>query len=549
MPRSAIRDLSVSTRIEARGGAGERYVDLRVDFTADSTCPDPGEVLLSVGGRWDKLEKRYAGEAEERVAFTMHPGQLDAVRFFRRWCEARVRRQQMQVAVTTPDGAQLQRALWSCLCAGGRRGGKTDFCVKCCVAMAVLVPGSKVWAISESIPKTEELDDVISGLIPRSWAKSLGAPWHRYTFVNGSTLHLRSAHDPEVLKRGRCDFGFFNEAQNIAERAYTIVRAAIADTGGIVLMAANPPEEPIGQWVADVYEETKAGRRASRLIEFDAKRNPHVMTGALEDMRHEVDERTYRVEILGEFLARQDVVWYNWSPRENVRPAPETPCCTQLFTRRHLARPFPAFVGADFQLSPHMAATVWRAWPDPDDPREALLWVVDEVVVENGDENDLIDALELKGLDGRETAVVADASGEWQDAERTVGRGSYDVFRRRGWKFIYTPDKNSKRNPLILERCAAANVRIRTADGRRHVFSSPDNYHLNRALRLWENRNGVPHRRSEYAHLSDAFSYPLWRFYPRRVQSGSVQVTTIARERGAPGPRRTGGRARDLTGY
>lgn len=548
--RATLRDLCASKRLED-GEGDERFSSLCAEMVAE----EDGEVILSVGGRWDKRDKRYDGDADQAVVLGLHPGQIEPARWFARWCEARLRGETLSVSVVDADGrGQSKRPVYSCLCAGGRRGGKTDFCVKCALCFCVLIPGSRVWLVSENIPKTEELDEVLLDLLPSGWYARLGAPWYRYTFLNGSSLHLRSAHDAESLKRGRCDFAVLNEAQNIPERAYAIVRAAIADTGGLVLLAANPPDNtPLGQWVGDFYERTKARRRASKLFEFDPRLNPHVRVEALESMADEIDERSFRIEILGEFLPRTDVVFYSWS-QDNVVPLPEMGrIVTGEFLRRRMgSRPFPRVIGADFQMAPHMAAVSYQAYDDPLDPfdqgGEPLLWIAEEFRLEGATEDDLIDELEARGFRGDETAVIADASGEWQDAERTRGKGSYDRFRERKWRFIFTPDKDTKRNPLIIERTSVANSRMRAADGRRRLFSAPENYHTNRALKLWEIKNGFPNKRSEHAHLSDAVTYPLYRWYPRKLRSKVEYKGLGARGASMEGGRRGGGRRGDFDG-
>lgn len=461
----------------------------------------------------------------------IHPGQVEAARWFADWAEA-------YVGGARP--ANEPEPIWSILFSGGRRGGKTDLAVKIGCIFAVMVPRSRVWMVSPSIPESEELELTLRDILPREWFSYLGAPWMKFTLRNGSTIHLRSAHAPENLKRGRCDLAILNEGQKMAQRAYTNVRGATADTGGLTIVAANPPEDPIGQWVADFAEEVEAKRRAGRLFLFDPRQNPHIEISSLEALKHEVDERTYRQEVLGEFLVRTDVVFHSWSPRFNVLPTPELGDVTEEFTKKHLGRAFPFIVGMDFQLHPHMAAVVMKAFADPDDPKgDPLLWYTDYVLVEQGNEDDLVDALQAKGYRGETSGVIADASGKWQSAERLEGRGSFAMLEKRGWRYLNVPDAAAKRNPHISERCAVTNARMKSADGKRHLFSDPRNLDLNRALKLWENRNGVPYRRSEFAHLCDAASYPLWRFYPRKVAQGRFEYTAVER-----GDRRT-----DFEGY
>lgn len=492
---------------------------------------DTEEDILSAGGRWDRRGKCFDGESDKAVVLHLHDGQLEAARWFRAWLAG---------YLSGKHGPETER-VWSVLFAGGRRGGKSDLAVKILAAFAVAAAGSNIWAVSPAQAETQELADVLAAVLPGAWYTYRDDPHWRYTLANGSRIWLRSGHKPETLKRGRADLVLLNEAQRFPQRAYATVRPPTADTGGLVLLAANPPEDPIGDWLMDFYDDAKAGRRRSRLFEFDPRRNPTVTRESLEDLEHEVDDRTFRREILGEFIPTGDRVLYAWSSRLHVQPAPAPDAnVTAQFTQRHFGAPASAVVGMDFQLSPFMAAVVFRAFTDPDHPTAAspALWAVDEVVVEHGNEDDLVDELEQRGYDGKSTVVVADASGEWQDAERTRGRGSFDMLRKREWRRVYPPDDKSRKNPLIAERVAVTNARLRTADGKIHVYSVPANAQLNRALREWENKHGRPNRSSPHAHLSDAFSYPLWRFFPRRATPAPVEYEAI------PGGR--GERARDF---
>ena len=247
-------------------------------------------------------------------------------------------------------------------------------------------------------------------------------------------------------------------------------------------------------------------------------------------MRHDVGEEQFRREVMGEFLPVGDTVFYAWSDRMSIR---EIPPGVSKTSPRHLRKSTSAG-----RLTMRLAVTSSgrRTWPravfkvyvDPDDEeRTPLLWVIDEAVVAEADEDDLIDALEDKGYDPLHSAVIGDASGEWQDAERTRGRGSFDWFRKRGWKFIYPPDSKMSKNPDIVERCKVGNALLKSHSGRRRLFFLPSCTQTIRAMKLWEMRNGAAHRRSEFAHQCDAVTYACWRFFPRRKPLGKPGYTSV----------------------
>src|SRR5262249_40521404 len=118
------------------------------------------------------------------------------------------------------------------------------------------------------------------------------------------------------------------------------------------------------------------------------------------------------------------------------------------------------------------------------------------------------------------------------------GRGSFDILRSLGWAFIYKPDRTMEKNPDIVERVKVGNAQMKDANGKRRLFSAPTNLLLNQAIKLWENRSGVPYRKSKYAHLCDGLTYALWRLFPRRRSPGGKpkpgDVVFVSLSRGGP---------------
>ncbi|MBA2718921.1 MAG: hypothetical protein H0U52_06740 [Chloroflexi bacterium] len=402
----------------------------------------------------------------------------------------------------------------------------------------ILVPKSRLWAISPTLETGDELDQNFRDMLPRSWYRRRQAKTGRattYTFANGTTLHLRSGVKPERLKAGRVDMALLNEAQEIDEAAYTKLRPATADRSGLVMMTANPPDRPAGRWVEEYYNRARAGSIAGKAFVFDPRDNPFANYESLAAMSAEVDEKTYQRDVLGLFPPIGDIVFFAWSPRESVRVPPAGFVdVTPTFTKTHLGRAHDHVVGIDLQQTPHMCAAVFRFYADPAEPDQPIAWVIDEVVVEDADENDLIDGLEDRGYDGT-CAVVMDASAWWQDGAHTRGKTSDRAFRARGWYALFKPQKDSDRNPDIVERVKATNARLKSAataigPSRRRMFSMPQNERINRAMQVWENRGGAPNRRSDYAHLCDAVSYVVYRFFGRpKVKAPKLEYRGIGK--------------------
>jgi transcriptional regulator with AAA-type ATPase domain len=104
---------------------------------------DTGEVLLEVGGRWDRIKKLFVGEAEKRHVFWVNDSQIETVLAFREWLHARLSRQDRKIILFT---------------GGKRRGGKTVILTMLLVALCIALPEINTWAVSATIDKREEIE-------------------------------------------------------------------------------------------------------------------------------------------------------------------------------------------------------------------------------------------------------------------------------------------------------------------------------------------------------------------------------------------------------
>ncbi len=551
MPRASRTELIERRLAEEDPRSAERYLDFElVVFAEDDRGKRTSTELCRVGGLWDKRRKEYTDDAKHVRVMSVHPGQIDAMVFFDSWLKDHISGRPI------PEDDRIYSALF----AGGQRSGKTWEGVLCCVLYATAIPGSIVWIVCPSDRRYEEVEDLLHDIMPLSWYSELGSPWHRFRLKNGSKIVLRSGHLPGSLKNGDCDFLLINEAQQQSERVFAICRTRIAAAGGLVLCAANPPDQNIGTWVGDFATEAQAGRRQAKFFFLDPMDNPHIDRAPLIALQQELDPHTYDVDVRGLFLGSKNAVLYNWDRIENERPPGQPKDATKVaknITREFLhfreGRAFDRVVAVDMQRLPHMASVEGQLFENslaPSGPERfewCHLWFTADVTIEGADEADLCMAWLELGWDPDRTLLIADASGKWQFAERepmkvqklreeVKGRGSWDVFRKMGFKHVVNPDRNLEKNPDVIERCRATTSRICTKAagpyGRRFVYSDPSLRDFNKALRLWPTKGGAPMRTSQYAHRGDTATYMVHRLFPRRQSPTSMDVKIVTKPQG-----------------
>lgn len=535
MPRSN----GIESAIEKTLGNEDVTIDMRIVFV------DRGEILLSAGGVWDRAESPafvengldpYVDEAKTGSIVEIHPGQRSAVMWFARWLEAHADRRVNPPAFSIDDLDSDRTPDWdpdcaySALFAGGRRAGKSWIAVALAVAYAIMFPKAIVWLVASAATE-EQLDELrryFVDMTPVEWIDSETVDG--WDLLNGSRVMLKGAYAADGLKAGEANFILLNEGQKMKERVYTVARGAIVDKSGIVLVCANPPTEAGDhQWVSDFAAKAAAHERASVYVHFNALDNPHIDRVGLLAMSAEVDERTFAIEVMGEFRGPKDAVAYNWIRLENEKPFPTFGNVTEIFLRSiEEGDGITHVVGLDVQRIPYIGGPVYNFYGEP--RRDAVkAWITDEVILDGGDEEDWCDLLFEKGYNPETTLIVCDASGMYQHSRRRTtdqpppewhGRGSFDIIRARGWRRIVPPSRVMKKNPEIQDRVRAFTSMIATKAGNRRLFADPARAPKScKAIREWKTLHGSPSRTQHEAHLGDGISYPIVRLFPRVLRS------------------------------
>jgi hypothetical protein len=149
------------------------------------------------------------------------------------------------------------------------------------------------------------------------------------------------------------------------------------------------------------------------------------------------------------------------------------------------------------------------------------LYAIDEVKIEGADINALIEALVAKGYSPKEWGdrleVYPDASGFNKSVVGTKSPGEI----LRGYGFIL---KNPRANPLVRDRYAAVNGKLRNANGIISLYIDRRCGNLINDLEREVYKEGSPVREDsrdgakKRGHWADALGYPT--HYHFRIESG-----------------------------
>jgi hypothetical protein len=541
--------------LDALSDGSRRFIDLCAIFRRNDKDGNPtGELLLEVGGQWDRTDKRYTGNRPKKCkTWGVNEAQLEIVDDIGTWI------------VKRRAGDDSRNIIIS---AGGPRGsGKTHVLVYACAALNLFLPGSKAWVFNPTLDKREEIEDLFRAAVPKQWAANplrwpTSIPDCRFRLINGSSTRSLSGEIPEGAKRGEAEFIALNEAQQQRRKVYSLSLYGIRKRGGLMMLAHNPPTPsfPAGEWVIDLMEKIDAGKIAGTSRILDPRLNPSVDSATMAkigDAISEVDPDSAGADVAGRYERLGEFAYGKWVPTDRmidgilhrsmvVAPPDIGDITSEALRKAGVFSSFGVAIGTDHQTTPHQAAAAIKVFRGSDGKNN--YYVTDEIIVSGSSvtEVDLSDAL-YNGLGAaqieytRDSAIlIVDCSGDWQVSNRQSGMTSIKVLESQLWRCkppteIKRPDRSlHPKNPPVHHSLAQMADVMR--EGR--FFVAPHCKWVIEALSktpLKKSGDRVTiSQAGGYAHVCDAIRYVIWLLEPKRVRKtappvpGSMRAISIS---------------------
>lgn len=450
----------------------------------------------------------------------MNEAQVPIVLAYRRWLEARI--------------AGLPRKL--ILFGGGKRGGgKTYIFTALLLATGIALPGSICFMVSPTLDKRDEIERTIKKRLPATW-RLYQKRELQFVLPTGSVAKNISGEVPESVKRGDAEIVFLNEAQDMQVGVYSMGLGALR-TGGLMFIAANPPQRQRGEWVLEVKDRIQDGTIAGEYVDVDPALNDNVDHATMTQIAvaiRAVDKRAADADSEGLWRPVGDRAYPRWS-RHLIGVPPDIGLedVTAALTGDLFWVAYPFVAGGDFQGRPHQAVAIFKVYFDPATPPPHLVyWVVDELIVE-GTELHLSDAAYEHRYTPDTLLWIPDASGAWQDGPHSKGRTSYELLRDQLWiveppTSIKRPDRSvHAKNPDVEARLGLMYLLMEQRRFRVHprcVWTSESA----EKCPLGNNRYGRRRPYGQHAHIMDACGYPIWRLEPKPGEGGNVTPSDVS---------------------
>jgi len=369
--------------------------------------------------------------------------------------------------------------------AAGRRFGKTHLGMRE-LARFARFPNKTVWYIAPSYRMAKQIiwTPLKQRLMDMNWVEKKDESDMRLDLVNGSTIALRGADNPDSLRGNRLWFAMLDETADIADQTfYEVIRPALADEQGHALFAGTP--KGTGNWFYDLYTQYQ-NHPDWDVFSFTTLEGGNVKPEEVENARSMMDARTFRQEFEARFETWAGIVMYNWS-REYERPY-DGP-----INDLH--------VGCDFNVQP-MSAVVYAK-------TTTGLHAIDEIVIPSSNTDELCDEIKTRYPNSRITAYP-DPAGV-QRKTSAGGRTDIQILQNAGFVCLYR-----RKHPSVRDRINSANSLLKNSNNENRLLVDPRCKTLINSFEKLVYKEGTSQidKNSGYDHMVDAATYCIEYLFP-----------------------------------
>lgn len=385
----------------------------------------------------------------------------------------------------------------------GRQSGKSTMCNNEILKRAWESPGTHYAFISPIFSQAKEQYRRQVKSLPDEILTRKSDTELRIDLVNGSIIEYLSGDNPHSI-RGKTLHGVvIDEMRDQDPELWTqIVRPMLATTKGWACFVSTPSG-------FDAFYDLAMKAQADKdwsFIQSPSTCNPLFTKDEFENAKKEMGEAEFAQEILAEFRDLHDGSAYVSFSEANVRDW--SPFIAEGHTySKHL----PIVVGLDFNISP-------CAWVIGQE-RNGDFYFFDEIYMNKTHTQEMTHELisRIRALDIKnqtQVIIIGDATGRALKTA-TAGKSDYSIlFEMLDEAGIRYENRTPDSNPLVKDRVNIVNSRLRSADGRNHIFVNPACKHLRKDLQRVSWKRGATAILDQttdptLTHMSDAMGYVI----------------------------------------
>lgn len=384
------------------------------------------------------------------------------------------------------------------VCAG-RRFGKTYLSTVELLRAATSGKNKNCWYLAPTYRAAKEIAwDMLIANIPESYIVSTNLTALTIKLINGSTISLKGTDNGGANLRGRSlDFCVLDEfSQMRPEVWYEVIRPSLSDREGSALFIGTPQGR---NHFYDLWAKGLSGTDNWQSFQYTTIQGGNVSASEIEQARSDLDERTFKQEYEAEFVTYAGLIYYNFDRAASVIKAEDDGVSTIL-------------VGMDFNVSPMSSVCLIRKGND--------LIVIDELIIYGSNTQEAADELNLR-YPNRHICVFPDPAAR-QRRTSAGGKTDLSILINSGFE---TKVRNS--HTPVRDRINSVNSRLKTGDGKRHLFISDKCKQTIKSLERQTYKEGTsqPDKDGGFDHLNDSLGYAIDYLFPVKTDYQVQQPT------------------------
>ena len=370
----------------------------------------------------------------------------------------------------------------------GRRWGKTHLAIRE-LAKVCRHPMKRAFYVAPTYRQAKQIvwDTLKWRMQDLGWSRKVNESDLTITLVNGSTISLRGADNPDSLRGVGLDFCVLDEFAMIDEKAWSeVLRPTLSDKQGSAMFISTPMGQ--GNWAYDLYQRGRAtDEHHWESFQYTTLDGGNVPEEEIEQAKRDLDERTFRQEYLATFETAGNRIYYGFDRGTHVVAHSHD---TQVL-----------YTGWDFNIDPMSVVVAVRTGDH--------LHVIDEIRLFSSNTQEAVEEIKGRYPKSRIWAFPDPASRQ----RKTSAGGTTDLTILQNAGFVV---KCPNSHTPVRDRINAVNSRLKSARGDINLTFAPTVKNTIEGLERQTYKPGTttPDKDSGYDHMNDALGYMVDYLFP-----------------------------------
>ena len=370
----------------------------------------------------------------------------------------------------------------------GRRWGKTHLAIRE-LAKVCRHPMKRAFYVAPTYRQAKQIvwDTLKWRMQDLGWSRKVNESDLTITLVNGSTISLRGADNPDSLRGVGLDFCVLDEFAMIDEKAWSeVLRPTLSDKQGSAMFISTPMGQ--GNWAYDLYQRGRAtDEHHWESFQYTTLDGGNVPEEEIEQAKRDLDERTFRQEYLATFETAGNRIYYGFDRGTHVVAHSHD---TQVL-----------YTGWDFNIDPMSVVIAVRTGDH--------LHVIDEIRMFSSNTQEAVEEIKGRYPKSRIWAFPDPASKQ----RKTSAGGVTDLTILQNAGFVV---KVPNAHTPVRDRINAVNSRLKSASGSVNLTFAPTVKNTIEGLERQTYKPGstTPDKDSGYDHMNDALGYMVDYLFP-----------------------------------